>query len=94
MFAFGKNTKTFMHMNCITFFPVEIALSKTMERFMCLRAHCTALSPAGRGTLPTSHCEVGWESRPLILNAIKTASRREISRVSCLADRGAFLYGL
>lgn len=46
-----------------------------------------ALGPAGRAALPVSGGELGRENAPLILNAIKRASGREIKRAPYLADR-------
>lgn len=54
-------------------------------------AHCVASGPAGWAAQPLSCGELGRENAPLILNAIKPVSRREIKRVPVLADREVFL---
>lgn len=47
---------------------------------------CVALGLAERTETLVSEVELGRENAPLILNAIKSASRKEIKRAPYLAD--------
>lgn len=49
--------------------------------------HCVASGPAGRAALPVSGGVLGRENVPLILNAIRSESTREIKSALYLAER-------
>lgn len=48
---------------------------------------CVASGPAGRDTLPASGGVLGCENAPLILNAIRPKSTREIKSAFYLVER-------
>lgn len=49
--------------------------------------HCAASGPAGRAALPVSSGVLGRENAPLILNAIRPESTREIKSTLYLAEQ-------
>lgn len=75
----------FMHMYNIKFFSLE----QEWNRMVLNRLFgpcCVALGLAERTETLASEVELGRENAPLILNAIKSASRKEIKRAPYLAD--------
>lgn len=78
-----------MHMYSTKFLTREAKPDRVLVLCSHSWVHFVALGPAGRDALPVSCGVLGRENAPLIFNAIRPESTREIKSALYLAERNS-----